>query len=164
MKIKKILCVCLAAALFCLLPACASKARYVSDASPNELAEKLEQVLSNTSYLAAEHEYLENFADPTRYRNGCIYHAANGSNLNEFGIWRTETEEESEALEDALEEHLEESYQRNCSFYDSYIPAETPKLRDAEVRRYGVYVAYAVLSAEERQLFFRELSHLLENG
>jgi hypothetical protein len=60
------------------------------------------------------------------------------------------------------QEYLKKRYDDNLSWYNSYMPTETPKLRDAEVRIYGDCVVYAVLSQESRKAFFDECEKLLK--
>jgi len=61
-----------------------------------------------------------------------------------------------------LQGYLQKRYTENQEWYNSYMPTETPKLRDAEVRIYGNCVVYAVLSSEQRTAFFAECEKLLK--
>lgn len=84
--------------------------------------------------------------------------AKDGTNIDEFGVWHTEDPAEARRQ---LETYLERSYQQNKAYYDSYIPDQTPKLRDAEVRIFGSYAVYAVLDPEQKANFFRAAEKLL---
>ena len=75
-----------------------------------------------------------------------------GDRIDEYGILHSDIGTEEAAR--LLREYLTRSYEQNRAFYDSYIPTETPKLRDAEVRVFGDYVVYAILSPEERSTLF----------
>ena len=61
------------------------------------------------------------------------------------------------------EDYLKKRYNENLDWYNSYMPSQTPKLRDAEVRVYGDCVVYAILSSERRTAFFAECDKLLKN-
>ena len=64
-------------------------------------------------------------------------------------------------MENHLVSYLSKSFEKNREFYDSYIPEETAKLRDAEVRRFGNYVAYAILDRDSKSRFFSAIEDKL---
>ena len=136
------------------LPACRAKT-YRNDLSPRSLA-----LLGAESIGIAEPQFADSDAlaeitgasDETPDITVC--YSADGNSLDEFGIWRTDRDS-VKTVAPLLRTYLETTYQNNRAYYDSYIPTETPKLRDAEIRIYGSYVVYAVLSPESRDRFFR---------
>ena len=154
---KKIFLCCLIFALI-LCTSCAPK--YTTDISMQDLAESVIVSLDpNVSFVRAEAEYLNGyFSMPGSVFNHRIYYAADGNNLDEFGIFYTT---QPELLEDHLEDYLDECLEENQSFYDSYIPEQTPKLRDAEVRVFGNCVAYGILSKEDQKAFFDTIDETL---
>lgn len=145
--------------LFCLpffLVACAKKS-YRNDLSAMEVA----ATLSESIGLDAD------FGDRTMLSDQIIISsdsdltvctAKDGTNIDEFGVWHTENPAQARRQ---LETYLERSYQQNKAYYDSYIPDQTPKLRDAEVRIFGSYAVYAVLDPEQKANFFRAAEKLL---
>ncbi len=86
----------------------------------------------------------------------CI--ATDGMNIDEFGVWHTGDPAEARRR---LEIYLADSYSQNKSYYDSYIPEQTAKLRDAEIRVYGSYVLYAILDPARKADLFRFAEELL---
>lgn len=100
---------------------------------------------------------------PDFVKSSAIYYAQNTNNLDEFGVFWVETGKAKMLRLQLAEEYLKKRYDENLSWYNSYMPAETPKLRDAEVRVYGDCVVYAILSAEKRTAFFDECDKLLKN-
>ena len=53
-----------------------------------------------------------------------------------------------------LRDYLAQAYEDNRVWYDSYMPEETPKLRDAEVKVFGNYVVYAIYSSADKATLF----------
>ena len=47
--------------------------------------------------------------------------------------------------------YLEDQRVTQKAFIESYAPREVPKLEGAEARRYGHYVVYTILSAEDKK-------------
>ena len=143
---------------------CKNAEKYRDSATSEELAEQARATLSDCSFLSVDAEYLTDyFAFPSSANDLSIWISTNGNSLDEFGIWHTDLQNVEQARR-LFSEYLSTSLDRNRVFYDSYIPQETPKLRDAEVRVYGSYVAYAVLDAPHRRLFFDTLESCLKEA
>lgn len=154
MKAIKCAGIILLALLLPTLGACRSGRRYIDDLTASELAADVREALPDTEYLEASQDYLSDyFPIPEEVTDYRIYFASDGNRLDEFGIWHASSAT-AEQLGALIRGYLDESLSRNRSFYDSYIPQETPKLRDAEVRVYGNYVAYAILNETDRKAFF----------
>ena len=144
-----------------VLPSCGKS--YRDDLTVSHVTEYVREELDHPiEYVQADADYLrEYFVLPDFVREHDIYYAADGNNLNEFGVFRI-TEDENNDLMTMLKDYLARSLEENQAFYDSYIPQETPKLRDAEVHRFGNYVAYAILDLQGRQSFFSALERRLK--
>ena len=78
---------------------------------------------------------------------------------NEFGILRYDDEKTAATNASLVKDYLK-SLQED-SLYRSYFPDEEYKLDEWEVKTFGNYVVYAVLSAENRSAFFGEVEQLL---
>ena len=77
--------------------------------------------------------------------------------IDEIGFFRT-SEQDAEALAALLRSsYLAPAYEKNRDFYDSYIPRETQKLRDARVECFGDTVVYAILSPTDQATLFSAL-------
>ena len=87
-------------------------------------------------------------ASPLNYRlHLLIFHAAD-----------SEATEELSAL---AEEYLKSYREEKEAFIASYAPKELEKIKNAEVRVFGNYVAYAILSADDGRIFFDTVEKLL---
>ena len=58
--------------------------------------------------------------------------------------------------------YISEIQSNQCSFIAGYAPQELSKLDGAEVRRFGNYTAYAIASAEQKEIIFKELEKELK--
>lgn len=132
---------------------------YLNDLSAAELADLADDALSE-DFRTADADYLTDYITlPQAGYSLSVRIATGGDRIDEYGILHSDigTEEAARLLRD----YLARSYEQNRTFYDSYIPTETPKLRDAEVRVYGDYVVYAILSPEEKNTFFNRVETCL---
>ena len=155
---KRFFCFILVIALLCCIPACKSSIAYRDDLSIASLMESVRGGLNHQiQYSRAGADYHnEYFTMPDFVQEKDVYFSAEGNNINEFGIFRV-TEGNAEAMAMHLKNYLSSSLEKNRDFYASYIPEEIEKLRDAEVRGYGNYVAYALLDRNSRNNFFSSL-------
>ena len=146
-----------------ILTAC-TKAEYKKDVKPREIAGALcEKTPTESAWIGDDQSLVEEYAILPEYvKESQIYYAQSTNNLDEFGIFWVE-EGNAKAVKSLLMHgYLEKRYNENREWYDSYMPTETPKLRDAEVRVFGNCVAYAILSPERRTAFFSECEKLLK--
>lgn len=160
---KKILCFALALMLLALpLTACSKK--YADDVSVGDLSDAVFEVLSGelSDYSTADKGYLDDYMTiPDYVTEYTVRFSTAGNNLDEFGIFHV-TDGSAEDLETELEDYLEESYEQNKDWYDSYMPEETPKLRDAQVKVFGNYVVYAILSEADCTAAFEAVEKALK--
>ena len=138
--------------------------KYSDEYPASQLADEVIDELEETDFRTAQGNWLVDYVTlPDGLSDYRICFSANGSNLNEFGIWHVR-EDQIAPLEATLRAYLAESLLRNREFYNSYIPEETPKLEGAEVRVVGSYVCYAILDQNDREIFFHTIEEkLLEN-
>ena len=143
----------LSAFLFC---GCGSGGgeRYTDSLSPRILAERCASSIGLSGMEAENADRIRDYAALPSDADLTVLCAADRGNLDEVGVWRADNPEDARTL---LETYLKNSYQDNRSYYDSYIPAQTSKLRDAEVRTFGNYVVYAILDDRSRADFFKEI-------
>ena len=127
----------------------------------------LDAIGGNTQYTEVDDDYLSDYfteadwMDDTELRIALNQSEGSGYNINEVGVYHVKDGHASE-MEDLLTNYLESAYEKNKTWYDSYIPEETPKLRDAEVKVFGNYVVYAILSESERNTFFTAIEDQLK--
>ena len=147
-----------------LLTGC-MKEEYKKDIDAEELATVLsEKTPTDSAWISEDQDFIKEYVEIPEYvKESHVYYAQNTNDLDEFGIFEVE-EGRANAVRSMLAQgYLQKRYSENREWYDSYMPTETPKLRDAEVRVYGNCVAYAVLSPEKRKAFFDECEKLLKN-
>ena len=148
------------------LAACNQKEdeKYKKEINTQEIATTLSQKTPTASAWINEDQYfIEEYVDiPDYIKESSIYYAKNTNDLDEFGVFLVEDGKEKATRLLLLQGYLQKRYTENQEWYNSYMPTETPKLRDAEVRIYGNCVVYAVLSAEQRTAFFAECEKLLK--
>ena len=156
MKRKQIGICCMILCLPILLTACKQKT-FRNDLSSAKVAKTLSESIGmdadfGDGTLLSDQITIPEGADLT------VCTAKNGMNIDEFGIWHSEKPADARRQ---LETYLENAYRQNKAYYDSYIPDQTPKLRDAEVRVFGTYAVYAILNPEQKTEFFRLAEKLL---
>ena len=81
--------------------------------------------------------------------------------INEVGIFHSPGGESEAEVFRLTEAYLKSLREEKQAFIGSYAPEELPKLNGAEVRRYGNYTVYAILSEEDRQLVFETVEKML---
>jgi len=154
---KKCILILLSLLLLAALPSCTSPS-YADDVKIETLADVIEKaVAEQRDYTTADDGALDDyFKMPDYVTDSLIRFSTEAKNLDEYGIFHV-TEGNAAAMAKLLQAYLEQSYEDNRAWYDSYMPEETPKLRDAEVRVFGNYVVYAVYSSADKTALFNAL-------
>ena len=145
-----------------LLISLSSCGSYADDIDTDNLATVGLNALSDgIDYMEADDGFLDDyFTAPSWVTDYEIYLAPTASNINQVGVYHVQ-DGHAEEMETILRDYLQRSYAENGNWYDSYIPKETPKLRDAEVKVYGNYIAYAILGEQDRATFFSAIEKAL---
>ena len=148
-----------------VLAACNKEEEYKKEINTQEIATALSKRTPTASAWINEDQYfIEEYVDiPDYVKESSIYYAQNTNDLDEFGIFWVEEGKEKATRLLLTQGYLQKRYTENQEWYNSYMPTETPKLRDAEVRIYGNCVVYAILSPERRTAFFAECEKLLKS-
>lgn len=159
MKCNRIFAAVLSLLMLFSLSACNN---YADDIDPDDLATAgLNALADGIDYVEADDGFLDDyFTEPAWVTDSEIYLAPTASNINQVGVYHVQ-DGHAEELESILSDYLKRSYETNANWYNSYIPKETPKLRDAEVKRFGNYVAYAILNQSDRDIFFGTIEKAL---
>ena len=160
---KKTICLCLALIIL-ILPLASCAKSYADDVSVESLSEAIVVSLTGTipEYTLADEGYLDDyFTLPDYVTDHIIYFSTEGNNLDEFGIFHV-TESNAEDMQSKLETYLKDCYEQNKDWYDSYMPEETPKLRDAQVKVFGNYVVYVILSEADCEASFDAVEKALK--
>ena len=155
-------------ALVILLASCGAETLFLDDVRIETLTDTIANALANDTDLP--YEYIKDesgltedyFATPSYVNDSAVYYVRNVNNINEFGVYHVSEGRAREFAELLKKDYLLSSYEQNRDWYDSYIPEQTPKLRDAEVRVFGNYVVYAILDQADRRTLFDTVEKLLK--
>ena len=154
---------CVALACVALMLASCNEAAYVQDVNTLKLAAQLMQKTPTArKWVNEDQAFIKEYVNLENVKESQIFYAQNTNDLDEFGVFEAEDGKAKEVRNQLLQGYLQKRYTENREWYDSYMPTETPKLRDAEVRIYGNCVVYAILSPERRTTFFSECEKLLK--
>ena len=150
--------VLLLAALF--LVAC-SGSEYRTDVPIADLQVAVDPCIANAAHLdTADDDYLRfNLAGTEQATERLVRLAVSGTTLDEYGIFRAETDDDTAALADACTAYLKA---RNDAWLGLYLVEEYPKLRDAEVKIIGRYVVYLILSEDEKAAVMTAMEETLK--
>jgi DNA phosphorothioation-dependent restriction protein DptG len=160
---KRILICLLALLMLSVAVTSCQKGNYTDSADVNALADTAISVLNpEIKYLTPDEFYLVDYFDtPTYVKSYTLRRAMIGNNLNEIGIYHVE-EGKAEEMKNVLENYLDTCYNTNKTWYESYIPQEVPKLRDAQVKVFGNYVVYVILNQEDRAAVLNAIESALQ--
>ncbi len=157
--------VCAVLACMALMLTSCKQGEYKKEIDAAKIAAELSRITPTESkWIDNDQNFIKEYITvPEAVKESYVYYAQNTNDLDEFGIFEVEEGKAQEVRNQLLSGYLKKRYDENLEWYNSYMPTETPKLRDAEVRVYGNCVAYAVLSPERRTAFFSECEKLLKN-
>ena len=145
------------------LSSCASKNAYRNDIACSEITDALiNELNTDGGYVYYDTEQMklifEDLDDAEEYSAA---YSLLSQNIDEFGIFRASNEKNAKDILENCRDYLKDKYEDQQAFISSYAPEELPKLKYAEVKVYGNYVAFAVLSQSDRSLFFEKLEEIL---
>lgn len=154
-----ILCIILSLSLF----ACGEKKGYKDDVSCAEILDTAEeQIPIDGGYGELGGSHIKyNFADTELDDDHAFRHSKLSEDINEFGIFHAPDEKAKRELKELTENYLAQLLEEKGEFISSYAPKELEKLKNAETRVIGNYVAYAILSKDDRALFFDTVEKML---
>lgn len=113
-------------------------------------------------YRSFDSEYIKAYFDSSLFEDCDIRYSLLAEDINEFGVFRSKDKKDAKKLYDNVNNYLAELKTDKRAFIESYAPEQIPKLDNAEVRRYGNYVVYAILSDGERAEFFKVIEDILK--
>ncbi len=163
---KKTVSIVLSIVLLISFAACTAKKHYRDDTACEALAVNAMSAitLSDTSLTFTEKGEISLSVEPyiseaVSSAKECAVRFTGGASFDEFGIFHCADETETQNVKTILENYLESKAKDEV--YRSYFPGEEYKLDEAEVKIFGNYVSYAILSADNRSAFFAEIDQLL---
>ena len=162
---KKLLIFTLAAIILTLsFFSCSSKNDYRNDVPCAQITDAIKEELSvEGGYSFFEEDQIKFIFDDIWLANEySVVYSLLSQNIDEFGVFRTNSEKDARELAEECREYIEEKYEDENAFIASYAPEELPKLRNAEVKVFGNYVAFAILSENHRAILFRITEEMLK--
>ncbi len=162
---KKITCI-LAALVFALtaLTSCGGdKTAYKNDVSVGTVCDTIEATVPATEgYNSADSDYLNfYFEGADALLDGYeIRYAKASTNINEFGVFKVK-DGQAAALKTLCESYLSLMLDRWVANAD-YIESEYPKMSEAQVKIFGNYVVYTILTKSDQTAVFTAVEGLLK--
>ena len=158
---KKLLICLVLLSLF--LSSCAGGKKYRDDLSTEALmTEILSAIPVEQGYGdMPETHFLYYFEDEMLPWDRTVRQSIPAENINEVGIFHTETAAEQSELREELEDYLEDLREEKSAFVASYAPTEVPKLTAACVRSFGSYTVYTVLDPKDQSLVWQAVERAL---
>ena len=103
------------------------------------------------------------FGELSASRDHTILYSKQQNDINEVGIFHAANEEEALEIYEKATEYISELQETQRAFIASYAASELPKLDSATVERYGNYVIYAILPADDREALFSHVESTLKS-
>ncbi|MBQ9086993.1 MAG: hypothetical protein IJY47_07400 [Clostridia bacterium] len=163
---KYVIVILLSWALVFSLPSCAKQQEYRDDVSCETLMNSLEKIIPlEYGYGTYGEEHIAFYFEETALPDDlCLRYSITAEDINEVGVFHTQTKEEQRELVKLTEAYLEGLRQEKTAFIGSYAPEELPKLSGSEVKCFGNYTVYAILSEEDREEIFDQAEDILSLG
>ncbi len=155
---------CTLLSVLMLLCACGGNdVAYRTDVSAQAVADNCASALPSFAYLSSvDDDYIKYrmMLDTTNLESYVVYIPSAGAILDEIGIFKCPTDDTA-AVASMAEKYLAN---RNDEWTGMYLVEEYPKLRDAEVRVFGCYVVYGILSEADKDAFFTAVDTYLKSA
>ena len=138
-------------------------ADYADDIACSDIGRSLADGLRDgQEYTEFESTHKEFYFDDTEHYDDCsLLYSRDVNDVSEIGVFHAPDAGNAGELVKDCQEYLDDLRTSTRAFVESYAPEELPKLDNAEVRRFGNYVAYAVLPTDKAEDFFDNLEKLL---
>ena len=161
MKKFSLLFICLTL-IFSML-SCKKRIEYRTDADPIEIADLIIEALPKDGGYAYydDTQFTLIFDGDILSNEYCAAYSLLSEDIDEFGIFRASNEKEAKDISDDCQDYIEDKYEDQQAFISSYAPEELPKLKNAEVKRFGIYTVYAVMNENDREIFFTKVGEIL---
>lgn len=138
-------------------------AAYRNDLDANAVNDKIEECVPLADgYYTADADYLGFYFEgaDALIESYEIKIANVSTNINQFGVFKVK-DGQAEAMSALCESYLELKMAR-WIVQAEYIASEHPKMEDSEVRVFGNYVVYTILTEEDKTTVFAAVKELLK--
>lgn len=153
MTIKRILTLALALLLALPLAACGKTVAYRDDVSTAELSAAVQSLIPvEGGYDMSGEDFLKYYFDfDHRYTidGYAIASSSISTDINEYGIIHLSDPEQVAEVERMAQVYVENQRDFLSTFLNTYNEAEMAKLEEMQVRVFGNYVVYTILSAND---------------
>ena len=151
--------------LLILLVSCSKSNSYRDDIPCSDIARDL---CDKSEVMGGYSEYDKNhvaflFEDTSLYDDCSVRYSTEVTDINEIGVFHCNNKDNAKALTETVSKYITETQTDQKAFIESYAPREVPKLENAEVRQYGNYVIYLVMSAEDKEDAIEEIEKFLKD-
>ena len=155
----------IATLLLCIaLYACSKVTEYKDDLDTEDILKGAPHSMrSADDYAEYDDDFVEFFfGDMIAERDHTVIYSKEQNDINEVGVFHAESDSNALEIYEKATEYIREMKETQRAFIASYAPEELPKLDSAEVRRYGNYVIYAILSEADSDSFFEHVEDTLK--
>ena len=153
MTAKRILTLALALLLTLPLAACGKTVAYRDDVSVDELSATVAALIPvEGGYDMSGEDFLKYYFDFDHRHTidgYAIASSAASSDVNEYGIIHLSDPEQVATVEELAQVYVENQRDFLSTFLNTYNAAEMAKLEEMQVRVFGNYVVYTILSAND---------------
>lgn len=154
--------------IFCIITAffissCASPSYSASMTSSEltaALSEKIPQLSDYKEYDSKTVSFL--IGDIDEAHEVSMLYSPSSDDQGEIGIIKAENANDASALLNIANNYISNLQSEKRSFVENYLPDEIDKIEGAEARKFGNYVAFAVLDSKTRTEFFAEIENFLK--
>jgi hypothetical protein len=125
---------------------------------------------SVSSDLLSGNGYVEYTEEDVKYSFSCtalcdsysVIYSLSADDIGEVGIFKARNTDELAVITEDLRAYISDLKKDKSEFLKSYLPSELEKLDGSEVRTFGSYAVYTILSPEDSEATFSFLDRLLQ--
>lgn len=146
----------------CLLSACSSRA-YSDELPCTDISSAITDSLDDgQEYASFPDSHIDRNFERASFDGHAAIYSADAEDISEIGVFHAKDKNSADALVKQCRTYIEDMQENSRAFIASYAPEELPKLDAAQVRRFGNYVVYTVLSEEQSSAAFESIKRALE--
>lgn len=142
---------------------CRQKKEYRDDVSCETItSEVCDELSGEESFLPFGEDHIHfSFEATDRFADKSLVYSAPSENIDEIGVFRADNDADIAELRRLCEQYVITLREDMRAFVESYAPREATKLDRAEVKVFGHYIVYTVLSDDDRKEAYEEIEELL---
>lgn len=163
MTAKKLLTLTIACLLTLSLAACGKTVAYKDDVSATAISESVSaKIPVDGGYDFSDADFLTYYFEGNTAIDDFVIAASSvSSNVNEYGILHVNDIEQVADVEELAQVYLSNQRDFLSTFLNTYNAAEMAKLESMQVRVFGNYVVYTILSEADTQTVMTAIEEIL---